>query len=411
MDYQNSSPSGRDESPRPRTHRHRSNSFPIVEALGCSTPEAQLMLAEGRAAVRSRRSRGRRNRSVNDTNITTFDPRDHLDFLNGPSPAKALREQSSQLEPRTCHARQPSDASDRSTATVVPPSYDGEHHARTSPMSPLGNYSANLAQFIKDQLKNIPTYTPGSGLASPQSPRSCPDLSSCSRTPPQSPNQAIRRPVDAPKIIEIPPIRPPVQSQFSAWSSADDTDDDVPPLPDVESVGRDAMPKSSHYTPSVLSYYETSDKSSFLFPSTPMEEDNDPDTAKGLSFPTISPTLPSENRSPAHDDDDYPSSGISRPQLTSSSAPSFASSISTTSYFDYKRPMSFTPHMRDRIIAAVTPPAMQGKILTAISPWEGAALSNVHDVCVESQHRVHVDGMSFDMQRDFVMPSHIGTPC
>lgn len=177
------------------------------------------------------------------------------------------------------------------------------------------------------------------------------------------------------------------------------------------------MSKGSNYTPSVLGYYETSDVSSFLFSSTPMEEededDEDPDTARGLTFPShsIPPALSSEDRIPLHDDDDYPSSGISRPQLTSSSAPSFASSVSTTSYFDYKRPISLTPHMRDRIIAAVTPPVMHGKTLAAISPWEGAALTNVHDVFVESQHRIHVDGMSFDMQRDFVMPSHVGTPC
>jgi hypothetical protein len=55
---------------------------PFIEALGCSTPEARLMMAEGKAAVRNRR-RGRQNRAVNEEeNATTFDPRDHLKYLD-----------------------------------------------------------------------------------------------------------------------------------------------------------------------------------------------------------------------------------------------------------------------------------------------------------------------------------------
>lgn len=169
------------------------------------------------------------------------------------------------------------------------------------------------------------------------------------------------------------------------------------------------MSTGSNYTPSVLNFYENSNNHSFLLSSTPVDEEVEPTTAKAFTFPDPS-AIPESSPEP-HDDDDYPSSDLSRPQLTSSSAPSFTSSASTSSYFDCKRPLSLTAHLKDRIIAAVTPPTMQGKMLTAVSPWEGAPFTNVHDVFVESQHRVHVDGMSFDMQRDFVMPNRISTPC
>ena len=70
--------------------------------------------------------------------------------------------------------------------------------------------------------------------------------------------------------------------------------------------------------------------------------------------------------------------------------------------------------MRARIIAAVTP-NHNGKIITAISPFEGDTLSDVHDIFVESQHRLHVDGMSFDMLQNFKLPEEsmmrVPTPC
>jgi hypothetical protein len=71
--------------------------------------------------------------------------------------------------------------------------------------------------------------------------------------------------------------------------------------------------------------------------------------------------------------------------------------------------LSFAPHLKERIIAAVTPP--KGRVLTAVSPFDGAALASVHDLVVESQQRVHIDGMSFDMLRDFIAPSRVTTPC
>jgi hypothetical protein len=397
---------------RPSTHRQRSNSFPMVEALGCSTPEAQLLLAEGRAAVRKRRARGRRNWSLNDEDTTTFEPRDHLKYLEG-GQSRASTEPLL-ANARISHARTESNTTDRSTSTVVPATVDGEPR-NNAPASPLGNYSANLAQFIKAQLKSIPTYHPESDAISPLSPQSCPDFSFPVRTPSLSPKPSLRRPMEAPKAIEIPPVRPPARSAFSAWSSTDDdTDDDAASLPNIEQYIKTVGSRDSNYTPSVLGYYEASNNASFLFSSTPMEDPDEPDTAKTATFPDQS-GVP-EPASEPHDSDDYPSSDCSRPQLTSSSAPSYSTSspsasVSSSSYFDCKRPFAVTPQLKDRIIAALTPPHPPAKTISATSPWEGGAIANVHDVFVDSQQRVHVDGMSFDMMRDLNHPIQTGTPC
>lgn len=342
--------------------------------------------------------------------IRTFRPRDHLKYLEQvPSGSEDASEGS--LSPRDRkgprHNRFPSNATDKSGSTIIAPVQPIVDLAATSPphvVSPLGDYSANLAKFIQSQLNSIPSYrSPNSST----SPCSCPDLGFHPRSPPLSPRKSFRHIPEAPHVIEIPAIRPPLKSAFSAWSSTDDeTDDEVPPLPDNEPERKDSKP--DFYTPSVLRYYETSSNSSFLLSSTPLEEEEQPDTAKGFSFPNPphSPELSNDSFSNAYDgdeDDDYPpSASPTRPQLTSSSAPSF-SSTSTGSYFDCKRPISFTPQLRDRIIAAVTPPP-QPKIIPAISPFEGAALANIHDVLVESQQRVLVDGMSFDMLKNLSLP-------
>lgn len=364
------------------------------------------MMAEGKAAVRNRR-RGRQNRPVNEEeNATTFDPRHHLKYLD------SSYQDYESSRPRTAkanHSRHPSDATDTSTSTIVASTRDAPSTINGAP-SPLGDYSANLASFIKAQLKSIPTYSSSDVQISP---RSCPELSFHLRTPPQSPNKIARKPTEAPRIISIPPVRPPMQSAFSAWSSTDESDDDeLLALPDIDQYTQSAVSKatSNGSASSALAYYAGSNDS-FLFSSTPPEE---PCTAKESQFPSRLP----ERQPPAHeeeeeeDDDYYPSSCSSRPQLTSSSEPSISSSaVSTSSYFEYKRPLSslFPPDMKDRIVAAVTPP--KGKMLTAISPFEGNALANVHDVFIESQQRVRVDGMSFDMLRDFVVPnSRVSTP-
>lgn len=396
---------------RPSTYRQRSNSFPIVEALGCSTPEALLILAEGRAAVRKRR-RGRIHRSVDDEEATTYEPRNHLKYLEG-------RQDWPTTEPvfsdaRSCHARIPSNATDRSTSTIVPVSADGGSREIYSTTSPLGNYSANLAQFVKAQLNSIPTYHLDPDSVSALSPKSCPDFSFPMRTPSLSPTLSVRKPAQAPKAIEIPPVRPPGRSAFSAWSSTDDEgDDDAAFLPDVEQYVKAAESKRSSYTPSVFGYYEASNSaSSFFFSSTPIEEHDDPDTAKASTFPDQDALPGSANES--HDDDS--SSDLSRPQLSSSSAPSFSSSsasASASSYFDCKRPRPFTiaPQLKDRIIAALTPPHPYSTMISATSPWEGGSIANVHDLYIESQQRVHIDGMSFDMVRDFIAPRQATTPC
>ncbi|RYO09964.1 hypothetical protein AA0121_g10755 [Alternaria tenuissima] len=419
MENRQSSPSTRRASPRHSMQRQRSNSFPIVEALGCSTPEALLILAEGRAAVRN--PRARRTQSVDDEVNRLFNPQDHIKFLEGLAALPTPQDQPSPFDPKySLHSRVPSDATDHSTSTVVPHVNDGEPR-NLSPT--LGDYSANLAAFIKNQLKSIPTYQSNHRPTSSLSPRSCPDLSFPMRTPP-SPNPSGRRQAEGPKAIEIPPVRPPMKSQFSAWSSTDDeTDDEALPLPEYALPTSASNSKGSKYTPSILGYYETShNNSSFLFSSTPLEEESEPTTAKAFKFPDPSALPHSSPDEQDHDDDDddddaahehdYPSSSCpSQPQLTSTSAPSYtSSSVSSSSYFDCRRPVAITPQMKERVIVAVTPPHPHNKRLTAVSPWEGNAFSNVHDVYVESQHRVNVDGMSFDMLRDLNVSSRL-TPC
>jgi hypothetical protein len=411
MDSRTSSPSPRRASPRHSMQRQRSNSFPIVDALGCSTPEALLILAEGRAAVRKRRAR--RNQSVDDEVNRLFNPQDHLKFLESLAALPTPQDEPSPFDAKWTHSRMPSDATDHSTSTVVPHVNDGEPR-NLSPT--LGDYSANLAAFIKNQLKSIPTYQSDHRATSSLSPRSCPDLS-FPRVP-SSPNPSARRQAEGPKAIAIPPVRPPMKSQFSAWSSTDDeTDDEALPLPEyIFSNEHGPNSKGSNFTPSILGYYETSHNSSFLFSSTPLEEASEPTTAKAFKFPDPS-ALPRSSPEQEHDDEededdvaDYPSSSCpSQPQLTSTSAPSYtSSSVSSSSYFDCKR-LVITPQMKQRVIAAVTPPHPH-KRLTAVSPWEGNAFSDVHDVYVESQHRVNVDGLSFDMLRDMNVSSRL-TPC
>jgi hypothetical protein len=398
---------------RPRAQRNRSNSVPLIEALGCSTPEAELILAEGRAAVRrrhgSKQRRGHRHRSENDE-VPTLRPRDHLKYLDGSFQQAVESDESESIESSTNrHSRVLSDAS-VSTVTGPTAHIGDESQVQGSPSSPLGNYSANLAQFIQSQLASIPSYHPI------VYPRSCPDLTTQARSPPppQSPKKCEHRnPFGSTKVIEMPPVRPPLRSAFSAWSSTDDdTEDELPPLPTADHLRKDS--KANNYTPSILRYYEASSDGSFLFSSTPSEEGKQPThpNADGFSFPGRStpPATTSESHASLRDDYGYPSSSFSmHPQLISSSAPSF-SSTSTTSYFE--RPISIAPGVRDRIIAAVSPHPSKGKILSATSPFEGGALANVHDILVESQHRVLVDGLSFDLIRDFSMPAHrMPTPC
>ncbi|KAF2740897.1 hypothetical protein EJ04DRAFT_507357 [Polyplosphaeria fusca] len=416
MEKRHSSPAHRAPSTRPKVHRKRSNSFPIVDALGCSTPEAELLLAEGRAAIRSRhasiRRRGRRKQKEEDID-RTYRPKDHIKYLL-PGSEDAIdgfdfpRPSSSRT---TRHSRIPSTATDGSSSTIVASSQPHTEEPRsatsttsdtsTSDTSQLGDYSAHLAKFIQARLNSIPSYQ------TVLSPRSCPDLSVSARSPPQSP-RSIKRHLETLELLEMPPVRPPLQSAFSAWSSTDDERDDVLPLP---SAG--APRSNSRYTPSILGYYQNANGGSFLLPSSP---ESSHDEVKGFSFTDAIPAdLPSPSHSTSIDDDAVSSDISAQPQLSASSAPSF-SSTSTASYFDHKRPAKLAPHVRDRIMAAVSPQPYATKMLTVLSPFEGNAIANVHDVFVESQQRVVIEGMSFDMVRDFVHPpdqgmSRIPTPC
>ncbi|PVH97963.1 hypothetical protein DM02DRAFT_683587 [Periconia macrospinosa] len=393
---------------RPPTQRKRSNSVPIMEALGCSTPEARLILAEGKAAVSSRRQSTRRRRRIRDQNDPSkYNPRHHLQYLETNTQHasdKDSRQDSMYSEDQRVprHSRYPSNATDSSVSTVTAghdqsTELDSSSHIPTK--SPVGDYSANLARFIRAQLSSIPTYSP---TQLPLSPSSCPDFSYTSGASPRSPPRSMLRTTEPPKVIAIPPIRPPMQSAFSEWSSMDDddTDDEIPALP-TSDPDTNAPATKAAYTPSLLRYYENSQDSSFLLSETPAEDE--PNTAKGLSFPASASFRPARSPAPVASSPPPlmpglaittgpPSSTTSSadPSLVASSAPSI-STVSTNSYFEFK----LNPTIRDRVIAA--------KILTATSPFEGKPLANVHDVLIESHHRVHVDGMSFDMINEYTV--------
>ncbi|KAF2116504.1 hypothetical protein BDV96DRAFT_598409 [Lophiotrema nucula] len=418
MEKRHSSPAPRASSPRPSMHRKRSNSHSMIDALGCSTPEAELILAEGRAAIRRRRpsvhKRGRRKASMEGG--MTFRPQEHIQYLHQDS-----AEVEDTIEPvdknttSTRHVRIPSNVTDGSTSTVTGPAPTAA--AEASPTSPLPggqvDYSANLAKFIQDQLASIPSYK--TFQRSTISPRSCPDLSMPSPLPPQSPRSP-RRHVDMHHVLEMPPVRPPLKSAFSEWSSTDDETevDEVPPLPSVVLPRQHS--KASNDTPSILGYYENSHGGSFLLPSTPTDEGEErKSVVRAFTFPNppASSDMSSESHSTSIDDDSASSDASAQPQLTTSSAPSF-SSVSTASYFDYKHPIHLVPDVKNRIIAA-TAPTNARKVLTAISPFEGNALANVHDILVESHQRVVVEGMSFDLMNELNLPDEgmrrIQTPC
>jgi hypothetical protein len=332
-----------------------------------------------------------------------FNPKDHIAYLAQYAvTSEAVDRHSSSPEPRPGrHARIPSDVTDRSTSTIVAPNQLAVQETFDDPnqaASPLGDYSAQLAKFIQSQLNSIPAYTSGDSAISP---RSCPDLSFAqapslkSPTLPPAQSMSMKRPVGAPSLIQIPSIRPPERSAFSEWSSTDDeADDEAPPLPDTKTV--QPAPPTDPYTPSsVLHYYEQSNDSTFLFPSTPLGNDQDePYTAKLFFSPAV-PGLPGTQGEPSSTrDGDYPSSGSRLSLLSASSAPSL-SSTSTESYFENNLPLSQVPDLKNRILAAVTPPP--GKVLPAMSPFERSDLANVHGIMVQPQRSIFVDGLSFDM--------------
>jgi hypothetical protein len=423
MENRHSSPSQRDSSPRPTAHRNRSNSLPIVEALGCSTPEAELILAEGRAAVRRRHDarRGRPNRSGHEDS-TVFRPQDHLPYLNVErEPTEDLGSTGTVTSKALHHSRTPSNLTDRSTSTITgptAPSATSEHTSNTaqsssSAASPLWDYSANLAKFIQTQLNSISSYYPN---IYPRSPF-------LEKSPPTSPTRTEKRPVEVPGVIEMPPIRPPLRSAFSEWSSTDDdTDNDHSPMPDhLKAKKGSRASRASNFTPSILRYYENSSGASFLLSSTPLEEGKPQQHPNADNLPSPShpapPTDSSEPNSTTSCENDYPSSSMStHPALTSSSAPSF-SSTSTASYFEPKRQISLAPHVRDRIIAAVSPLCSGGEPVASISPPESQPLTSAHRI-LGSQNKVLVDGMSFDLVRTSKVSSEsmmsaprMQTPC
>ncbi|KAF2745885.1 hypothetical protein M011DRAFT_495369 [Sporormia fimetaria CBS 119925] len=405
MENRHSSPSSGATSPRPMPQRQRSNSFPLVEALGCSTPEARLVLAEGRAAVQRRyaNQRRRRNLAEESEKVTTFRPRDHWDHLNHQSSTESDVGNIGFAYSKRPHSRTPSDSTDRSTSTVTLTGPSTASASGTGPTSPIWDYSANLAKFVQTQLNSISSYNPMAYL------RACPEAAPPPKlsTGPQSPQVSQlptrterQRSLETPGVIEMPPVRPPLRSAFSAWSSTEEgTEDEVSPH-HGDALQRKASRASNHTPSTILRYYENGSASSFLLTSTPLEEIEERRLASATSNPLANYDA-FNSRSAASIDANTPFSTLStQPQLCSSSAPSL-SSISTASYFECKRGKPRQTYIANGLLAAASPDPVKSKYITAISPFEGEHLTTVHDIRIEGQTRVHVDGHSFDLVRTF----------
>lgn len=113
-------------------------------------------------------------------------------------------------------------------------------------------------------------------------------------------------------VIEIPPVRPPLKSQFSEWSSTDDSDDssffneededeeEIPPLPIIPTPGRrDSLTGEDQTPSSIFSYYYSKATPCALggdwisFSSTPDEGYSpalDQGLKNGFRFPTTTRT-------------------------------------------------------------------------------------------------------------------------
>lgn len=388
----------RSSSPRPVPERQRSNSLPIVDALGCSTEEARLILAEGNAAVLRRRDpsqrrdhRDERSRSAHQ-HITTFRPEHHMQYLSpGVPAATAVPEEEAatmqtagysyhdhlQRKPstRTCYS---SDSASTITGPQYVPGPASPLTPHSAPASPLYDYSANLAKFIKSQLNSIPTYQ---SRQVPGNSRSCPNIPTKLHTPPQSPAsppKPARRPVDGPQIIEIPPVRPPLKSAFSAWSSTDDerdnedeteNDEDIPPVPVITPSRRDSM--TGDYTPSILGYYGTSSWGSVSYTATPESQHL---FAKDFQFPSV------------------PQITTSGPQSNSSSSRKDLNIPPDVSYFHSGRPIKRHSKLAEQAMPSATP-------IEDFSPIEDET-PEVHRAVAVSYtvpQRITVEGMSFDM--------------
>ncbi|KAF2277624.1 uncharacterized protein EI97DRAFT_299502 [Westerdykella ornata] len=399
MDKRHSSPSPSAPSPRPRAFRNRSNSLPIVEALGCSTPEAELILAEGRAAVRSRYAthRPRDRRALpNAESVTAFRPQDHLQHLNETQPVMEVMESSRTDDDYTSHhTRSPSQGTDRTSSTITPTATAFAESAK-SPISPLWNYSANLARFVQAQLDAITSYDPIS---------TCHSVSEHSAKAERSQTRIStdRRSLEGPGVLEIPPVRPPLRSAFSAWSSSDDDTEDEAQEESELQLSK-SFSKDSNTPYSILRYYEHGSGSSFLLTPTPLEEEEQ----QAQQEPNVQSSSSIEGKAPTtaiNSEPDCDSTVSSHhPILTTSSTAPSVSSISTPSYFDGKcsRALPVPRRIKDRLLASVSPYRAGGKIkvLAAASSFEGGALANVHDGSIEPRTKVLVDGLSFDLMRN-----------
>lgn len=354
---------------------------------------------------------------------------------NGPS--EDLQQQQPSAQPR-CNPPPPpaSHRPDVDLAAPKPrqPSVTGlvseELHALLPlPQNPLNTYSANLARFIQSRINSIRSAIPAPPL-SPSSPCSCPELSQSylfpdlpsltdpdgppspsgpfgplnpnpietinpliptdptdSTDPPNLTNSSTSR-IERNLSIALPPLpfpfRLPLRSTFSNWSSTSGCNspaawaDEPPPSPLV--LNGDSIAS----TPSILELYASVTSHSGLAGTPlddPVAEEGAGAAGAGASSASASAPVPTSVSpfAPA------PPSAPALASVSASPSPAAAATPDQSAKPSFLRPSYFSPRHYPQ------------QVLTAISPYEGGALTRVVDVFVQAPNRVVVEGMAFEM--------------
>jgi hypothetical protein len=212
---------------------------------------------------------------------------------------------------------------------------------------------------------------------------------------------------------DYPNFHPPVQSQFSAWSSATTMDMDANRVdsPAHSSEDEDITAMAASHTSGYFGFS--------IPPNAPVDDASNGPLQPTLTTHTPEPTSPSElplpltppSRPPSHElncsSSQYaPRTPIAHPQPIKHV---FHLSLERNDPAKPKlfsvpqRPAITTPQFTD-IISEYFPKAspMSGAlksntILDAISPFDGAAISKIHRIFVQSPRHLMVEGQMFEM--------------
>ncbi|OCK85400.1 hypothetical protein K432DRAFT_40045 [Lepidopterella palustris CBS 459.81] len=361
--------------PRPRSQRERTNSFPISEALECTATEAAIMFAAEKAAMNRRQyqpdKRQRRRpqsadeaRSVHQVHRAKAEANDLLEQDQAKSSQNTSFNSELQSSNQTPQGK-------KNTANTSGQLSESNHALPFPKTSPLHTYSANLTKFIQSRLNSISSYQ-----------RLCSDPSISLRQSHPLP-QHVSQADELHEITDKYLHRPPLCSTFSVWSSPDenstweDNNEELLPSVGTADPAKDQM-QTITSTDSILAFYEGSNSPSFLFPATPIDSEG---KENAPSPPSLGPpsTIKDITRSASA------TSRPSNPKRSPSYLEARSRSLTPQSYFH--------------------PSILPLKTFTAISPYEGNALTHVYDILVEAPNRVVVEGLAFELLRELKIPS------